>query len=318
MSTDDVGTVLRRYDLRVTPQRRAILRAFRGTQDEHLSVEEVLSRASATVPDIGRGTVYATLAEFSELGVLASTGSPEPMRYETNVEPHDHFRCRLCLRLFDVDHGGQALRDLPLAGYSIESVSVQLEGVCADCQAYERGLRDGTAEILRTTTISPKVLDRLACRRVNSPIGEIALAATGNGIVRIAFDDHADFAAINKRASGRRGPGLARPRLTDLGTALTGYLGGSRAAFLDVIDWDGVSDEHSQLLTAVQQIPYATMLSYNEISGGMDAYDVGHLIGTNPWPMLIPCHRMCRGSHHLEQYVGGLERLHFLNALEAG
>ena len=61
------------------------------------------ARAAAVVPEIGRGTVYATLAELTELGLLAATGSPEPTRYETNAEPHEHFRCRLCLRTFDVD-----------------------------------------------------------------------------------------------------------------------------------------------------------------------------------------------------------------------
>src|ERR1700759_2799561 len=111
MSSADLAELLRRHRLRVTPQRRAILHAFRGTPDEHLSAEEVLSRASRAVPEIGRGTAYATLAELAELGLLGAGGHPEPVRYETNVEPHDHFRCRLCLRLFDVDLRGRDLED---------------------------------------------------------------------------------------------------------------------------------------------------------------------------------------------------------------
>src|SRR6202000_1829465 len=129
MTSDDVAGLLRRHQLRVTPQRRAILHAFRGTPDEHLSAEEVLSRASQAVPEIGRGTVYATLAEFAELGVLGAVGNPEPIRYETNVAPHDHFRCRLCLRLFDVALGDRETRHRPLEGYTIESIAVQAEGV---------------------------------------------------------------------------------------------------------------------------------------------------------------------------------------------
>jgi O6-methylguanine-DNA--protein-cysteine methyltransferase len=35
-------------------------------------------------------------------------------------------------------------------------------------------------------------------------------------------------------------------------------------------------------------------------------------------PLLIPCHRVCRGSVRLEGYVGGLERLRFLQRLESG
>ena len=87
VSENDIADLLRRNSLRVTPQRRAILQAFRGASDEHLSADEVISRASVAVPEIGRGTVYATLAEFAELGVLGSVGNPEPIRYETNVVP---------------------------------------------------------------------------------------------------------------------------------------------------------------------------------------------------------------------------------------
>ena len=124
MPEDAIARMLHERELRVTPQRRAILQAFRGRSDEHLSADEVLSRASAVVPEIGRGTVYATLAELTELGLLASVGNPEPVRYETNLEPHDHFHCRLCLRLFDVELGGRDLGERPLAGYEIETVAI--------------------------------------------------------------------------------------------------------------------------------------------------------------------------------------------------
>src|ERR1700743_1511298 len=162
MTSDDVAGLLRRHQLRVTPQRRAILHAFRGTPDEHLSAEEVLSRASQAVPEIGRGTVYATLAELAELGLLGSVGNPEPIRYETNVAPHDHFRCRLCLRLFDVDLGGSDARRRPLDGYAIESVAVQAEGVCAECHAYVEGLSDGAADITSTELMTADMLHGLA------------------------------------------------------------------------------------------------------------------------------------------------------------
>ena len=98
----DAGELLRARGLRVTPQRRAILGAFSHGAAEHLSADEIHARAAAVVPELGRGTVYAALAELTELGLLAARGSPEPVRYETNTEPHQHFRCRLCLRLFDV------------------------------------------------------------------------------------------------------------------------------------------------------------------------------------------------------------------------
>ena len=64
-STSDVGALLRELGLRSTPQRRAILRAFSSGPAEHLSADEVHARASQELPDLGRGTVYSTLAEFT-------------------------------------------------------------------------------------------------------------------------------------------------------------------------------------------------------------------------------------------------------------
>src|ERR1700761_4287918 len=195
--SSDPGDLLRQHGLRVTPQRRAILRAFRTARDEHLSADEVLGRASAEVPDIGRGTVYATLAEWTELGLLLSVGQPEPVRYELNTEgPHDHFRCRLCLRLIDIHLDTATLVRPPLLGHRVESVSVRAEGICSHCLDYRRGLSDGAAMIHASPPLSPEELGSLACRRHGSPVGTLGLVASAAGITRIAFDDHPDFPAI--------------------------------------------------------------------------------------------------------------------------
>jgi O6-methylguanine-DNA--protein-cysteine methyltransferase len=41
-------------------------------------------------------------------------------------------------------------------------------------------------------------------------------------------------------------------------------------------------------------------------------------MGANPVPVLIPCHRVCRGSQRPEVYTGGPQRLAVLRRLEAG
>jgi methylated-DNA-[protein]-cysteine S-methyltransferase len=314
---NDIADLLRQNNLRVTPQRRAILQAFRGAVDEHLSADEVISRASVAVPEIGRGTVYATLAEFAELGVLGAVGNPEPIRYETNVAPHDHFRCRLCLRLFDVELGGRETRRHPLDGYTIESIAVQAEGVCADCHAYVRGRSDGAAEITTTELMTADMLDGLACSRIQSPVGELGVAASAAGIVHVAFEDHADFENLSERTRSRRGPAPARGRLSACLETLVEYFAGSHAPPPDVIDWRLLSDAKARTLTAVRRIPYDRPGSYNRLASELDAYAIGHLMGANPLPLLVPCHRVSRGSDRPEVYVGGLVNLHILHALEA-
>jgi Fe2+ or Zn2+ uptake regulation protein/O6-methylguanine-DNA--protein-cysteine methyltransferase len=314
--TEDAAQLLRRNGLRVTPQRRAILSAFSGSTDEHLSAEEVLARAAAAVPEIGRGTVYATLAELAELGLLASVGSAEPVRYEVNITPHDHFRCRLCLRLFDIDLGGRRLEHRELTGYAIETVAIRAEGLCAQCHDYERGLRDGARQIKERATLNDGQIAQLSCLRMASPVGDVALAASADGICRVCFDDHADFENLGSRARSRRGSAAARARAQALDISFTGYFGGSRTRAEDVIDWSLLPAEAAVVLRGIQEIPYAEPRSYHLLMDGMSAYDCGVVIGANPLPLLVPCHRVSRGSVRLQGYVGGLERLEFLQKLE--
>ena len=112
--------------MRSTPQRRAILSVFVGGRTEHLAADEVYARASRLVPELSRSTVYATLAEFSELGLLSAFGTPEPVRYETNLDPHAHFRCHLCLRIFDLIGGHQEPGDISDPGFVVERVETGL------------------------------------------------------------------------------------------------------------------------------------------------------------------------------------------------
>src|ERR1700754_4358336 len=129
----DPAKALRERGLRVTPQRRTTLEAFDTRPEEHLSADEVHARAAAAVPEISRGTVYAALAELTELGLLAAVGNPEPVRYETNTDGHQHFRCRVCLRLSDVALPAVRTDRLAADGFQVERTVTTIEGICADC-----------------------------------------------------------------------------------------------------------------------------------------------------------------------------------------
>ena len=263
--TRDPGELLRQHGLRVTPQRRAILQAFQGGDEEHLSADEVMARASAAVPEIGRGTVYATLAELTELGLLLSVGQAEPVRFELNSGSHDHFRCRLCLRLLDIDVGGGELIDRPLPGYQVEAVAVRVEGVCRHCLEYRKGLSDGAAMIASTPLLTPDELDSLACRCHQSPLGPLGLAASRVGIARIAFEDHADFQAIDRRARTRRGPAAGRDGLRQLTDTLDSYFAGARNQPRDAVDLSNPERPPTAALKATRDIPYGHPRSYHQL-----------------------------------------------------
>jgi Fur family ferric uptake transcriptional regulator len=125
---------LREHGLRVTPQRRAILEVF--TPDTgHLSADQVYERAAKEVPEIARATVYNTLADLLEAGLLRKVDGLGAVLYELSVdEGHHHFHCSDCGKLFDVNPGGAGGLDLP-GGFRVDRTQIMFEGLCSDCAA---------------------------------------------------------------------------------------------------------------------------------------------------------------------------------------
>ncbi len=314
---DPVGDHLRARGLRNTPQRRAILGAFRGDASEHLAADEVYARAAESVPGLSRGTVYATLAEFSELGLLAALGAPEPVRYETNTSHHSHFRCRLCLRLFDLVTGLQDPTEITDPGFQVERVDTRAEGVCAECTSYDEGLRSGARAIARSgPATDPLAAPDVAATSLDGPLGTMLLAATTSGLTRVAFEGHGDFDALRSHAVSRRGPRAAKAHLSDAVDKLRRYLGGEPERMEWAVDWPFLERAGGAALSSTALIPYAGHASYHGLPSRASARDLGRIMGANPIPIVAPCHRVSRGIEVPSTFVGGVDRRRWLENLE--
>jgi methylated-DNA-[protein]-cysteine S-methyltransferase len=73
---------------------------------------------------------------------------------------------------------------------------------------------------------------------------------------------------------------------------------------------------------ALREIPYATTTSYGEIArrlelGARGARAVGLANGSNPIPIIVPCHRVVGADGSLTGYGGGLDRKRTLLAIES-
>jgi methylated-DNA-[protein]-cysteine S-methyltransferase len=317
-SEETIRRTLRGHGLRSTPQRHAILNAFEHDAGEHLSAEEIHSRAASSLPSLSRGTVYAALNELTELGLLSAVGLPEPVRYELNTSRHDHFRCRLCLRLFDLD----SAPDSPAIGPPrsvVERVDVRAEGICADCVDYEAGLHAGIRAIERGSSRLPwaDVLQRtdVACAASEGPLGKILLAASPAGIVRLAFENHFDVRELEARAASRRGSRAARGHLNTARDALDSFFAGGRQELGCTIDPSGIAPAETPL-RATGAIPLTRHASYLELAGSLAPRELGRWMGANPMPVIFPCHRVSRGKEVPEAFVGGEDRRRWLESHE--
>jgi methylated-DNA-[protein]-cysteine S-methyltransferase len=315
--SDQAGELLRARGLRSTPQRRAILGAFQGGSAEHLSADEVYARAAESVPDLGRGTVYATLAEFSELGLLSASGAPDPVRYETNTTHHSHFRCRLCLRIFDLVSGLQNPEEITDPGFSVERVDTRAEGICADCNDYDAGLRAGARAISQSGPAADTLGARgVAAASLDGPLGTLLLAATPQGLTRVAFQGHGDFDALRAHASSRRGSQTARRHLADAAAKLRDYFAGNTDQPQWVVDWAFLESSGALALRSTESIPYAGHRSYIDVANAGSPRDLGRIMGANPIPIVAPCHRVTRGVEVPTTFVGGTDRRHWLETHE--
>lgn len=299
--------------LRSTPQRHAILNAFVDDAAEHLSAEEIHTRASRSLASLSRGTVYATLAEFTALGLLASFGAAEPVRYELNTSSHDHFRCRVCARVFDIGRVRRELATIAGEGFTVERVETRAEGTCRECAGYAAGLAAGVRTINEKGLAGDlRQLRGLACARIDSPLGELLIAATPAGAVRLAFEGHADAPALRKLASSRRGSESSRRHLVTLAHELGGYFAGKTTQIEAPVDWASAATRSPDALRATRLIPYGSTSSYVEVPVALAANDLAWGLGANPLPLLAPCHRVIRGDEVPDAFVGGGARREWL------
>jgi len=120
----------------VTPtiQRLAILEYLENTRS-HPTADEVYVNARKTCPTIARATVYNTLEALTKSGtILQLTVDPAAARYDADLGPHVHFRCRLCGVVYDIDVKQEpCLGDL-VKGHRVEAVRTYAFGVCASCR----------------------------------------------------------------------------------------------------------------------------------------------------------------------------------------
>ncbi len=175
-SPDELTTLFRQRNLKVTPQRRAVFDALHG-EAGHLTADAVWARVRAHMPTVSLRTVYQALNDLVDLGeVRPVTVGSGGTRFDPNTGGHDHFVCRACGRVDDViatrpqvligpaaaprdddagtgapcagepDGAALTVADAP-PGCSIDSAEIVFRGLCATC-----GASAGTAS---TTAAEP-------------------------------------------------------------------------------------------------------------------------------------------------------------------
>jgi len=90
------------------------------------------------------------------------------------------------------------------------------------------------------------------------------------------------------------------------------------------LDWSPLTPFQRRVLEAVAVIPSGTQMTYGQIARRIGkpaaARAVGAAVGGNPWPVLVPCHRVIGAGGKLTGFSapGGIETKRKMLELEAG
>jgi methylated-DNA-[protein]-cysteine S-methyltransferase len=156
----------------------------------------------------------------------------------------------------------------------------------------------------------------------DTPLGTAVLAATPRGLVRLALpNERLDdvIADLSEDLSPRI---LEFPsRLDEARRELDEYFEGRRQRFELPLDWRlSHPGFYRRVLRATARVPFGEMISYRdaaERAGNPRAFRAaGSALGSNPIPIVVPCHRVIRSGGDIGNYGGGPEMKSFLLELE--
>ncbi|HEY3434721.1 MAG TPA: methylated-DNA--[protein]-cysteine S-methyltransferase [Solirubrobacterales bacterium] len=175
-------------------------------------------------------------------------------------------------------------------------------------------------EGFKTRATEEGLLD-VAYASADSPFGPLLLASTKRGLIRVGLPSQDPDKLLTELAERVSPRVLEAPaELDQVRRELDLYFAGKLDHFDLPLDWRLSSGFRQRVLRAIDRIPYGQTRSYTEMArkaGNERAVRAaGTACGSNPIPLVVPCHRVLRTSGALGGYGGGLPMKQALLELE--
>jgi methylated-DNA-[protein]-cysteine S-methyltransferase len=163
----------------------------------------------------------------------------------------------------------------------------------------------------------------VAYAKVDTPLGTAMIAGTDRGLVRLMLPNDSPERVLERIARDLSPRLLELPgRLDRERRELDEYFAGRRQAFDLELDWRLTPSGFYRkvLRAAARKLTFGTTASYGEVAGWAGnprAYRAaGTALGSNPIPIVVPCHRVLRAGGEIGEYGGGPDMKEWLLRLE--
>ena len=188
-------------------------------------------------------------------------------------------------------------------------------------RALRGGLEDagdgGLGERLAARAAEEGLLD-VAYAIVESPLGEVVVAATPRGLIRVALPNERAETVLEQLSEDVSPRVLEAPQRLDAARReLDEYFAGRRRDFDLELDWRlSRAGFYRRVLRELTRVPFGQTATYGEMAaraGSPRAHRAaGSALGSNPIPIVVPCHRIVRAGGDIGNYGGGPEMKRFL------
>lgn len=157
---------------------------------------------------------------------------------------------------------------------------------------------------------------------LDTPIGTMNIGATARGLRLVQFprDRERDQPFVAGDDADAKPDRIAQAQLDEAVLQLTEYFEGTRTQFDVALDWYGVNGLRLTVLKLLAEVPFGGTVTYGDLAkdsgaGVTASQAVGGIMGSNPLPIVVPCHRVL-AADGLGGFGGGLRTKEWLLAWE--
>jgi methylated-DNA-[protein]-cysteine S-methyltransferase len=162
----------------------------------------------------------------------------------------------------------------------------------------------------------------VAYATLDTPLGKAMVAGTSRGLVRLALPNE-DLDRVLSGLAADVSPRLLEypARLDEARRELDEYFEQRRDRFELSLDWRlSHPGFYRRVLRATARVPFGEVITYGDAAAQAGnpraSRAAGTALGSNPIPIVVPCHRVIRSGGDIGNYGGGPEMKRFLLELE--
>ncbi|WP_204043312.1 methylated-DNA--[protein]-cysteine S-methyltransferase [Acrocarpospora phusangensis] len=140
--------------------------------------------------------------------------------------------------------------------------------------------------------------ETVAFGSVPTEVGEVLAAVTPVGVVAVHFRDSE---RNRERIAARVGMPVVEDerRVSEVRAELAAYFAGDLREFGVEVDWRLMSGSRRRVLGLLyESVPFGKVVTYGDLAAetGVPARAIGSIMGSNPIPVIVPCHRVVAGD----------------------